>query len=462
MSAIGKIQAAWAAASIDTTVALANLNFDFSLIKVEAPVEFKELGAALSTKRRSAAEHGTSHMTARKLGSLFEQFLPPTPRLFRAYGLRASNIVQSQLVNPKGNKSYGPFAEHSGVDATSIWAAATSGSSALAVHLLACMLARIWSASEAIGIWEQILAARRKELLEFSESGAIHLQSLAAAQLSLSREQLADWDASARAWLRAADTVEKFRQKQLILIVENLNIPVNRDMDVYASVMHAWKMAMITMDKLVGGMGHSVQDGSVLLGLSSWHLYPDMIILGKVTAETKQGDSLIAPGGIVTIGLQGVDGHQDRGVYWSLPLAHVRFYGDPVKAEGSITLDSSRVSIDQFLMVALGSLITSWSLHGSTLVDSLKLICQMWDFSSNYIAKLPHFDKKAELLEFNWLKVLSDSSIQYLTASDCDQSSLKRLINLGQRRARLFTHSNTFNILGFTVSTFVKMIKDDE
>jgi hypothetical protein len=143
MSAIGRIQAAWAAASNETTLALANLSFDFSLIKVEAPLEFKELGGALSTKRRSAAEHGTSHMTARKLGSLFEQVLPSTPRLLRAYGLRASEIAQSPSVNPKGNKAYGLFADHIGIDGTSIWAAATSGSGTIAVHLLACMLARI-------------------------------------------------------------------------------------------------------------------------------------------------------------------------------------------------------------------------------------------------------------------------------------------------------------------------------
>lgn len=463
MSSIGKIQAAWAAASNETTLALANFNFDFSLIKVEAPVEFKELGAALSTKRRSAAEHGTSHMTARKLGSLFEQLLPSTPRLFRAYGLRASEIAQSPSVNPKGNKAYGPFAEHIGVDGTSIWAAATSGSGALAVHLLACMLARIWSASEAIGIWEQILAARKRELLEFSESGAIHLQSLAAAQLSLSREQLADWDASARAWLRAADSVKKIRQKQLTLIVENLNIPVNRNMDVYASVMQAWKTAMITMDKLVGGMGHSVQDGSVLLGLSSWHLYPDLIVLGKVTAETKQGDSLIAPGGIVTIGLQGVEAHQDRGVYWSLPLAHVRYYGDPIKAEGSITLDSSRASIDQLLLVALGSLIATWSSHGSTLKESLKLICLMWQCAWEAIATYPDSTTKANFLQSCWLKLLSDSSTQYLSSSDRDQNSLRRLISLGQRRAQLFGHyRKPVNIFGFTVAALVRVMKDEE
>jgi hypothetical protein len=131
------------------------------------------------------------------------------------------------------------------------------------------MLARIWSASEAVGIWEQILEARKNELLEFSESGAIHLQNLITAQLSLSREQLADWNVSARAWLRIADSMKGIRQKQLTLFVKNLNIPVNRNMNVYASVMQAWKTAMTTMNKLMSGMRHSVQNESILLELSS-------------------------------------------------------------------------------------------------------------------------------------------------------------------------------------------------
>lgn len=89
------------------------------------------------------------------------------------------------------------------------------------------MLARIWKASEAIGVWEQIIAARKQELLSFDESNSIHMQSLVTAQLTLSRAQLAEWDASARAWLQTADESKVLCQKQLMLIVENVNIPVS-------------------------------------------------------------------------------------------------------------------------------------------------------------------------------------------------------------------------------------------
>ena len=244
MSNIGRLQSALISASQETTFALANANFDFALVKVEAPpVEYNHLGAALSTKRRSAAEHGTTHKTARKLGSLFEESIPPTPNLLRAYGLRASEIAQTPLVNPRGGRDHGPFADHIGVDGTSIWAAATSGKGAVAIHLLACMLARIWSPSEAVGIWEQILEERKKELSTWDESQIIPIRILATGQIELSRDQLAEWDASARAWLRAADIAMRHKQTQLMLILKNLDLPVNRDSDVYASVMQPWRTA---------------------------------------------------------------------------------------------------------------------------------------------------------------------------------------------------------------------------
>ena len=43
------------------------------------------------------------------------------------------------ISEPPGSKSDGPFADHVGADSTTIWAAATSGTEAIAVHLLACM-----------------------------------------------------------------------------------------------------------------------------------------------------------------------------------------------------------------------------------------------------------------------------------------------------------------------------------
>lgn len=49
------------------------------------------------------------------------------------------------------------FASHLGADSTSIWAAVTSGPGAIAVHLLACMLARLFTDLEAISVWVELV-----------------------------------------------------------------------------------------------------------------------------------------------------------------------------------------------------------------------------------------------------------------------------------------------------------------
>ena len=106
---------------------------------MEAPAEYRAVGESLSRQRRDIAEKGSSHITARKLGALFEQIVPSTPLLFEAYGARASSITHHP-VDANGVGQRGIFSSYVGADATSIWAAATSGRGAIAVHLLACML----------------------------------------------------------------------------------------------------------------------------------------------------------------------------------------------------------------------------------------------------------------------------------------------------------------------------------
>lgn len=105
--------------------------------------EFRELGAALLSRRRISAEEGSLHITARKLEALFRLLLPSTLNLVQAYRMRVSEISQLPNINPRGTKVDGIFIDHVGVNGTSIWAAATSGKEAVAVYLLACMLAQL-------------------------------------------------------------------------------------------------------------------------------------------------------------------------------------------------------------------------------------------------------------------------------------------------------------------------------
>lgn len=198
MTSIGKFLVAGAAATQESTFALANMNFDFSLIKMEAPLEYRRFGTALSRKRKTEAEMGSIHITARKLGALFADDLPDIPALAQAYGLRVSEIAENPEYNPKGSASDGPFADYVGADGTSIWAAATSGRGAMAAHLLACLLARVWSGPEAISIWSEIVATRKHLLQTRIQEQQFHIGAVTACQIEIGREKLSEWDASAR------------------------------------------------------------------------------------------------------------------------------------------------------------------------------------------------------------------------------------------------------------------------
>jgi len=82
------------------------------------------------------------------------------------------------------------------------------------------------------------------------------------------------------------------------------------------------------------------------LGLAAWHIFPDIVVLGKPTTEVHFGDTLVPPAGLLEIGLAKT-GHEDnRGVFWSLSLAHLLYYGALVPVERSATYDESRVSFD--------------------------------------------------------------------------------------------------------------------
>ncbi|RYP33651.1 hypothetical protein DL768_011085 [Monosporascus sp. mg162] len=205
---LGRIQARFMQATQELTVAAANLNFDFTLVKLEAPPEYRAIGDHLSSSRIREAETGPLHMTARKLGALFDDVCPQTPNLIKAYGMRASEIsrevTEIDSDGPRGRNWI--RTEYGGIDATSIWAAATSSKAALPIHLLACIIARMWKHTEATSLWVELVSERKRAIVSAFENGDPIQTALASAvQQEITREHLAKWDASARAWLQTAD-----------------------------------------------------------------------------------------------------------------------------------------------------------------------------------------------------------------------------------------------------------------
>ena len=200
-------------ATNENYAALANVKFDFSLIKMEAPIEFNGIASALSYRRRVEAEEGPSHKTARRLGALFEDLVPSTPKLISAFGLRMSEIMNTSGVNAIGTGQHGPFEPYVGADGTTLWAAATSGIPALGVYLLSCLLARAWDAKTATAIWVELVAARKNEIKQgLQNNNNISTSSVVGACQDITRNDLALWDSSARAWLRRADKAKQWSQ----------------------------------------------------------------------------------------------------------------------------------------------------------------------------------------------------------------------------------------------------------
>ncbi|KAL1858105.1 hypothetical protein Daus18300_010106 [Diaporthe australafricana] len=434
-SSLGKFTAALMAASQENTMALAALNFDFSLYKVEAPKEYQLLGTSLSEDRRRQAEGGSQHIAARKLGAIFRSKLPKVPHLLQAFGHRVSETAAASKKMKKATGDYSAesydnhiFSKNVGIDGTSLWAAATSGPEALCVQLLACILARIWSAPQAISIWAEILNARKDEL----HQEGMDIADIAALNSTVTREQLAELDASTRAWLQTADTLKATERIQLRLIIGNIDAPVNNTPGTYDSVMEAWTVSMQVADNLIAGVAQSVYNGGALLGLSAWHLYPDMSVYssglfsGPSEKEIRQADPLINPGGILTVGLRPSDDF-NYGVRWSLPLAKLRYYGAPTTITRTIGADPSRVSVTELMLAALGAFSREWPERK----DKYDHICNFYQLLASRL------EASSDPVVAGY-KALAKAAEEFLNATPDRRQSMMRIMAYGSRNGGEF------------------------
>jgi hypothetical protein len=445
MPSFGRLQAALASATNELTLAAANINFDFTLVRCEAPKEFEPLGSALSQTRKENAEGGTAHITARRLGVLFEGILRPTPALVKSYGTRVSEIAQAaqQENSPEIKESI--FAAHVGADSTSIWAAATSSPTALHVQLLACMLARLWSASEATSIWVELIKERRRQVegLWNDEEPLPFATVAAAAQSDISRASLAEWDASVRSWLRTADRFNQQRQDKLMTLLDKVNLPISHD-TVYSSVIAAWKSAVETMDRLVKGMPQAVNEGSCLLTLSAWHLYPDITVGGSDTPPLQFSDPLIRSGGFLTLGLARPRDGDAHGVFWSLSLAHLNFYGRPVPRKARFDSDSRKMSFNQFTQAVYGAFLGHWNFTGSLAEHPSRILVAMKKTIERQVSNgLPDMMVTRRCLgelrdPSSAVNILSKLGGAYLDAQSFSDDIIHKLLALGGRRASKF------------------------
>ena len=156
----------------------------------------------------------------------------------------------------------------------------------LVVMLIGFQRARIWKAPEATAIWSEIVEERKKELQNTEQNEIFSYASSLAGHVALTQDQLAEWDNSARAWLRHADRVRSRQQDQVKIILSSIEgLAVNAMTSTYRSVIDAWLTALSGMDNLLKGSPQGVSNGGLLLALSSGHLYPDIIVCGSVNTK---------------------------------------------------------------------------------------------------------------------------------------------------------------------------------
>ncbi|GMF66839.1 unnamed protein product [Aspergillus oryzae] len=325
-----------------------------------------------------------SKITAAALDAIIGSMVTPPDALVKVYGQRVSEICSTPSSNPRGSWAHGMFQNYVGADSTTIWAAVTSGKGALAVHLLACMLARLWTPAEATSIWVEIVEERKAQIsAECDPNEPSHYALIRASHLEVTRAELANWDAGARAWLAIADKPNQRQHSQLRLKIENLSISVNNNSVVFSSVIKAWQSAMEMVQNLLMGISQRVNSGAVLLALSAWHLYPDMDVFCVSNKTVEQEDALMSGAGRLIVGLEDADPSYSTGIFWSLSLSHLRYYGDPVLCRRSVAEDASRVSFNEFTLVALGCLLQrwcTWTQDGLAINSVVEMIISLGDF----------------------------------------------------------------------------------
>jgi len=297
------------------------------------------------------------------------------------------------------------------------------------------MLARMFSGPEAISVWVELVQKQKEKITRGRENhlySAEHLPAALAAEQEISRSDLARWDASARAWLQSADQAKAVNHKQTMLILNNANIPVNSEDDMYLSVTKAWTASLEAMNNLVKGMPQRVQDGAALLALSSWHMYLNMVVYSGLGVEVSQNDPLFNRAALLTLGLQHVR-EDAKSVYWSLPLACLQYYGGPVKATRSLGQDNSRIDHHEFSYVILGCLFQGWRTFAADNEQGIQWIGRL-EIALQYSQK-HHLNSALP----PWLRYIIIAARNFSEYDAAEMQIAHQLMKLGRRRSTFLT-----------------------
>ena len=189
------------------------------------------------------------------------------------------------------------------------------------------------------------------------------------------------------------------------------------------------------MEAILCGRPQSIVHNSVPLAVLSWHLFPDLIVLGNEIKHVEFKDPLVPESGKCTIGAVSRDVEENcTGMQWSLALSHYCFYGDPVKATSKSEFSS--VNMDELKVIALGALLRTWCVGRVDFAEGLKI--------SHWFRRIGHLlsrhqrflDRGTVEGTFPWLPYIIKGAM-FVIASENDkfeQDKIVHLIRYGQRR----------------------------
>ena len=123
---------------------------------------------------------------------------------------------------------------------------------------------------------------------------------------------------------------------------------------------------MERLEDLQSGQPQKINDRSVLLAFSAWHVYPNLIWLGKDIKNIVFMDWCVNPRGVGTIVLEPRSSRSVSETSWSLTLSHLRYYSNAVTVNSD--KDFSRVTIRQLHIVGLGSIFNAWNIRWTRLL----------------------------------------------------------------------------------------------
>jgi hypothetical protein len=163
-------------------------------------------------------------------------------------------------------------------------------------------------------------------------------------------------------------------------------------------------------------------------------IYTPTLLLGGTNQYKAQKDDLVGREGVITIRLTNQNA-VDKGVFWSLPLSHAKYHGNPITVKHYAGVKQSQVTFENFVFVVLGSVTRSWK---SPLVDTsilFQLICMLaaalksWTLKHFALYGGSHFQARLE-----WLLCLGAAAKGYFQATGLELQLINRLISFGQKR----------------------------